>query len=110
MTRSGLDTVHIVLAKKRLSCRGWSALQYAFLKTWLTNGTFTRRDSILAETEFVNRATSDTDPYDQYEFSIKLEHVGDCMERVSQTWHKQAWDLEEPAPDLCNSLFASWDE
>ena len=73
----------LLLARSFVACSAWNSLQYAFLRTWLTNGTFTRRDSILAETEFVNRATSDTDPYDQYEFSIRIEHVGHCMERVS---------------------------
>lgn len=65
-------------------------MQYSFIRNFLTNGTFLRRDSILAETEFVNRATSDTDPYDQYEFSIKIENVGTCMEKASRQPHGPA--------------------
>lgn len=66
-----------------MCCRTWNSLQYSFLSNWLVNGTYPRRDAILAETAFVNKATSDTDPYDQYEFSIPIENAGDCLEKAS---------------------------
>ena len=73
---------HRCVSSACLECRAWNELQYSYLIGFLTNGTFERRDAILAETDFVNRATSDTDPYDQYEFSIPLQTVGDCIQTV----------------------------
>lgn len=85
-----------------LACRTWAALQYSFLSGWLSNGTFTRRDSILAETAFVNRATSDADPYDQYEFSILLSNIGTCIRKVTSS--PRALVLR---PNRCISLASS---
>lgn len=48
----------------------------------------------------MNRATSDTDPYDQYEFSIRLENVGTCMEKVGSI------ALPDSAYELCLCLLS----
>ena len=38
--------------------------------------------AILSENEFMNTYTSNNDPYDQYEVSVPIEIVGDCMAKV----------------------------
>ena len=53
------------------------------------------RSAVLAETDSINRENSDGDPYDQYEFSVRLEVAGDCVRQVPacactmQCWCKQ---------------------
>ena len=46
-----------------------------------TSCTFPCR-AILSENEFMNLYTSNNDPYDQYEVSVPIEIVGDCMAKV----------------------------
>lgn len=45
--------------------------------------------AILNENEFMNTYTSQQDPYDQYEVSIPMEVVGDCMAKVHGLSHDQ---------------------
>lgn len=78
----------------------WNSIYYTFLTDFLTNGTFLRRDSIVAETEVVNRATSDTDPYDQYEFSVTLEDIGNCIDEIADIMYSEDLLLGFPVPPL----------
>ena len=45
------------------------------------------RSAILAETDAINIYNSDDDPYDQYEFSVRLEEAGDCMQKARMRMH-----------------------
>ena len=70
------------MSPKSQLCRAWNSLQYAFLSGFLLPGNFTRRDGIVSETVYINKASTNTDPYDQYEFSFALEHAADCLKKV----------------------------
>ncbi|CAK0783638.1 hypothetical protein CVIRNUC_006837 [Coccomyxa viridis] len=59
-------------------------LYSAFIKGYFYNGTFPERQAILSENEFMNTYTSNNDPYDQYEVSVPIEIVGDCMAKVGR--------------------------
>ncbi|KAK9908861.1 hypothetical protein WJX75_003902 [Coccomyxa subellipsoidea] len=60
----------------------FNALYKAALGGIFSNATLTERQAILNENAFINKQTSDNDPYDQYEVSVPLETAGDCLKKA----------------------------
>ena len=48
----------------------------------LTTRSLLECSAIVAETAALNLVGSDGNPYDQYEFSVRLEEAGDCVQKV----------------------------
>ncbi|EIE25101.1 hypothetical protein COCSUDRAFT_40439 [Coccomyxa subellipsoidea C-169] len=63
------------------------------------NGTLTERQAILNENEFINKQTSDTDPYDQYEVSVPLQIAGDCLKKASPPMFPDSIPIEQHRHD-----------
>lgn len=67
------------------TCRAWAQAAYETIQSVIPNGTFLRRESILSESANLSRST-DSNPWDQYEFSIGLGRVGDCLNEAKLSY------------------------
>ncbi|KAK9796688.1 hypothetical protein WJX73_000471 [Symbiochloris irregularis] len=65
----------------------YDTIYKSFITSFFPNGTYTQREGILAETDFVNKQTTGTDPYDQYEVVIPLSQAYECLTKVSDAMY-----------------------